>query len=225
MKGRKWRLFSVVCSLRRPFFFFFFFFSGAATLRLPLFDTHEFLLCMTDSQARRAAEHGSGGGKREEDHRQRCQRNLGNIFLPTVPGIGKGPYFLPGNNNCCGVFIFFSKISSTMCACRAAWEQVCKCCQCPTVASSCWRLWEAAPRLQTTSEYCDPTRVCSSFCLVWLFIVSAMKSLFRIFTSQAQSQCVLNERQHPKITRIVCDAEKQQKVCQTHHHTRPDTYI
>lgn len=55
--------------------------------------------------------------------------------------------------------ILIGPLCLCVCLCRVVLEQVSRCCQCPTVASSCWRLSKAALLLQTTSECCGLTRM------------------------------------------------------------------
>lgn len=80
------------------------------------------------------------------------------------------PASLLDNNRCavliCVSFRFCVQLYCFTCVRRVALVQVCRCCQCPTVESSCWRRSRAAPPLRTTSEFFAPTRVCTRSLLV-----------------------------------------------------------
>lgn len=83
----------------------------------------------------------------------------GKYIFPVCSRHRYGPKSLQ-DHNCRAVFIFV-KTRCFTCVRRVALAQVCRCCQCPTVESSCWRRWRAAPPLRTTSEFFGPTRVCT----------------------------------------------------------------
>lgn len=112
MKGRGWRLCSVLCRLFPQDLS-----SDHRLIRARLVDTHEFtcLVCVNDSETRGGAEYGSGGGAREENDRDGCQRNLGDILLPSVPCIGEGGKAWEENNYITGWYFHFIELCVCVC--------------------------------------------------------------------------------------------------------------